>query len=225
MSDSVGERSKHLPVSGSKYWPDGHTHVPVSGFCSFCIKLAPASMHLRSDILTLKNAHMSIYILGKFHTAQASLLLSTQSSFCPLFTELRTMSAIDQVVFELQNFIVNDKASLNPVNLIVKGMEVAQKLPNMSGAEKKALVISALEKVAAGKDGVTGTDDDLIPQEVVASIRAVLEKNLVGDIIDVVADIVKGKFDLQKATDVAKDTVQVAVGCFKGLKLCFGKKK
>ena len=135
------------------------------------------------------------------------------------------MSAIDQVVFELQNFIVNDKASLNPVNLIVKGMEVAQKLPNMSGAEKKALVISALEKVAAGKDGVTGTDDDLIPQEVVASIRAVLEKNLVGDIIDVVADIVKGKFDLQKATDVAKDTVQVAVGCFKGLKLCFGKKK
>lgn len=117
-------------------------------------------------------------------------------------------SSVDVVISQLQAFVVQSGVVPTPAALIAKGMEIVQKqCKDMLGSDKKQLLLMVFEKVAAGKDGVVGTSDDVLPPQVVEIVKMLLEKNLVGDMIDVISAAANGKFELQPA-------VQVAQGCF-----------
>lgn len=44
-------------------------------------------------------------------------------------------------------------------------------------------VMGLLEKLAAGVDGISGTDDDLISQEILETVRILLKHDVVHDIV------------------------------------------
>jgi len=130
-----------------------------------------------------------------------------------------------KIAILLQEGILKGEISKDsPMKLIAKGMEMLETFPNMKGEEKKALLVKVIEKIAAGADGVSGTEDDIIPAAVVESLKIMLEKDLVGDIIQVISSAARGEFNLQQATQVAVETANVAKTCIPALMTCLKKK-
>lgn len=113
----------------------------------------------------------------------------------------------------------------SPMKLIAKGMEIMESFPNMTGEQKKKLIVKVVEKIAAGADGIVGTDDDIIPASVVAGLKTILEKDLVGDVIQVINSAAKGEFKINKATDVVTTGVAVSQACLPSLLAQFKSKK
>lgn len=132
------------------------------------------------------------------------------------------MSEVDQLVFELQDFLSNNPSEVNPTMIIAKAMELVERVKGLSGPEKKDLVLKVIFIVAKGKDGVEGTDDDIISKDVMDNVRILVDKNLVSDVVDVIVSAANGKFDIMRTVQLAQDTTVVATGCFHAL---FGKKK
>jgi hypothetical protein len=122
-----------------------------------------------------------------------------------------TLANIDRVVFALQDAIVNHSVASQAFPLIAKGMELVEQLPLHQADDKKALLFAAFERIAMGQDGMSGTSDDLIPADVLANIRLLLDAHLIEQFADVWADATKGKVSVEKAKPVA-------VGCFTLLK-------
>lgn len=77
-------------------------------------------------------------------------------------------------------------------------MEIMQQYPSLNESEKRALLFQVLKQVAAGKDGVEGTADDIIDAKIVAQLKYMLENNIVQDVMSVVTDAAHGKFDIVK---------------------------
>lgn len=128
---------------------------------------------------------------------------------------------VPQVITDLEAFAKSGKVNVGAMALVAKGMEILKGFENLNGTEKKEVLVAAFSKIAVGKDGVAGTEDDIIPEAVVASVRVLLEKDLIGETIDVFASISKGQFDFSKAASLAGDGITVAKGCFVGTqKLC-----
>jgi len=120
---------------------------------------------------------------------------------------------------ELKTFIIANKDTLkNPFHLVAKAMEVAAKFPGLPGAEKRVLVVKVLRTIAAGADGVEGTEDDILSPEMMKVVRDLLEKDIINDIMDVIMSASKGQFNLQKTVVVAKETAGACVDCFAFLK-------
>jgi hypothetical protein len=130
-----------------------------------------------------------------------------------------------KIAILLQEGILKGEISKDsPMKLIAKGMEMLETFPNMKGEEKKALLVKVIEKIAAGADGIAGTEDDIIPQSVVEALKTILEKDLIGDIIQVIAGAARGEFNLQQAKLVAVETAKVAKSCVPALMTCLKKK-
>jgi hypothetical protein len=115
-----------------------------------------------------------------------------------------------------------ESKSLNAASamtIIHKGMELLNAFPGVSGAEKKRILVSVLEQVSAGSDGILGTADDLLPEATLKSIKVMLEGDLVGDIVDTFVAITKGApVDTQKLVSIGMRLKTVAMGlvqCFK----------
>jgi hypothetical protein len=133
---------------------------------------------------------------------------------------------ISKITLLLQEGILKgDIAKDSPMKLIAKGMEIMESFPNMDGTKKKEMLIKVVEKIAAGADGVAGTDDDIIPVAVVGGLKAILEKDLVGDIIQVITSAAKGEFNINKAMEVAEDVAEVGKACVPSLLACLTKCK
>ena len=104
--------------------------------------------------------------------------------------------------------------------IIVSIMELVENIDTINNSvahersEKKELVIAVLNKLAKGKDGVAGTEDDLISVEKMNSIKMLLESSLVGDFIEVVVKATKGNININKV---------VQSGCISGILRCLGK--
>jgi hypothetical protein len=45
-------------------------------------------------------------------------------------------------------------------------------------------VVSTIEKIAAGADGKLGTDDDIIPSEIINTVKMLLEHRIVHELAD-----------------------------------------
>jgi hypothetical protein len=95
--------------------------------------------------------------------------------------------ALEQVTTSLISKLRVNPSMLNSAVTIVKvGVEIVQGLPNAGSAEeRKLLLIRALEKVAAGADGVQGTSDDLIPATIMNHLKVLLETKMAMDMIGV----------------------------------------
>lgn len=130
-----------------------------------------------------------------------------------------------KIAILLQEGILKGEISKDsPMKLIAKGMEILETFPNMKGEEKKVLLVKVIEKIAAGADGIAGTEDDIIPASVVEALKTILEKDLIGDIVQVIAGAARGEFNLQQAKLVAVETANVAKSCVPALMACLKKK-
>lgn len=118
--------------------------------------------------------------------------------------------------------VVNKQIPANSaMSIIAKGMELMETFPNMNGEQKQSLLMSVIEKVAAGSDGILGTADDILSKETVETLRLILEKNLLTDITHLISDTAKGKFNINKAIQVAQTANTI---CLPLLSKCFKKK-
>lgn len=105
------------------------------------------------------------------------------------------------------------------MTIIHKGMELLNAFPTVSGTEKKRILVSVLEQVSAGSDGILGTADDLLPEATLKSIKVMLEGDLVGDIVDTFVAITKGApVDTQKLVSIGMRLKTVAMGLFECFK-------
>ena len=152
---------------------------------------------------------------------------------------------VDTIVSQLKLLIPQNSSLTNPLNLIVKVMEmVAKEWPVSSGQEKRELLIQVLTVVAAGADGVEGTSDDVLPADLVRSVKLLLDNNLVAGMADILVDAAKGKFtfkdmeNVAKVVDIVEDIVtpeNIAIvekriddakhGCLELLRTCLGMKR
>jgi hypothetical protein len=102
--------------------------------------------------------------------------------------------------------VVNTLAPASTIkDVIVRVIECVDKFPDMTGPEKRDSAIDLLRTIAKGRDGVTGTADDIIPVGVLDALQNVIDTNIIGDMIDLVVDATKGKFDINSAKEIVKD--------------------
>lgn len=123
-------------------------------------------------------------------------------------TELKSL-----VAFKLEQ-AMKTMGNINAVALVAKGMELLAQYPTLNESEKKALLFQVLQTIAAGKDGVQGTSDDVIDTKTLAQLKFMLENNIVQDMVSVIEDVAAGKFKLDKAK-----------GLISKLVMCFGAKE
>jgi len=117
-----------------------------------------------------------------------------------------------KIAILLQEGILKGEISKDsPTKLIAKGMEIMETFPNMSGQQKKEMLFRIIEKLAAGADGIAGTDDDIIPATTVAALKMILEKNLLEDIVQVITSAAKGEFDINLIKKTTQEVVTVVV--------------
>jgi hypothetical protein len=67
--------------------------------------------------------------------------------------------------------------------------QVTSRYSGLSKEERKGVMVRVLEEVAAGKDGVLGTSDDLIPQPVLASMRVLINSDVVPSLLDMLLEL------------------------------------
>lgn len=122
---------------------------------------------------------------------------------------------IDDVVRNLRKEI-ESRADLlkNPLNIVAVGMELMNSYPRLSGSEKKMALIQALSTIADGADGIAGTEDDVIPKPMMDTIKALIEGKLIHHVVNLIADVSKGRFDLGQAVETAKEAQDACGGCF-----------
>lgn len=130
---------------------------------------------------------------------------------------------VEKLAVALKEAIVNKEfENKSPIFVISKGMEVLNRVPELTGGTKKRILVSAIERIAHGRDGIAGTDDDLLPVEYVQMLKVIIENNIVDGIIDIISDASKGRFDISKAADFAKTAGSTCVPeCFQ---IIFAKK-
>lgn len=130
---------------------------------------------------------------------------------------------IAKVSLMLQEAIVKKEVDASSAMvLIAKGMEIMETYKDLQGNQKKELLVKVMEKVASGSDGIVGTEDDLIPKETVDTLKSLLTQNLLGQVMSIVKDAARGKFNLQATISVA---TEVKKKCLPGLLACFKKVK
>lgn len=86
-------------------------------------------------------------------------------------------------------------------NIIVKSMELLHSFhafQHLNGNDKKQYLLAAVTEIAKGEDGISGTADDLIPAHIVTALRILVDGDFVGDIVEIIIDASRGKFDLNK---------------------------
>lgn len=119
-----------------------------------------------------------------------------------------------KIAIMLQESILNGEiVKDSPMKILTKGIEIMESFPNMSGEQKKIMIVKVVEKIAAGADGIVGTEDDIIPGNVVASLKMLLEQDLIGDIVGVITSAAKGEFNINKAVEVVNDVVKLSNDC------------
>ena len=131
---------------------------------------------------------------------------------------------VAQAEFILTEALKSNEIKLDSAMMIVgKGMEVVQRFQYLDGKLKKKLLLEIITRIAAGADGIAGTADDLIPAKTMATLKMMLESDLVDETINLVASVAKGEFklgDLTKLGQTAMAAVTAAGGPAKVFSSC-----
>lgn len=120
---------------------------------------------------------------------------------------------LPQITFALEEHVRNTHGLAKPMELVGMGMQFMERYSHLTGAEKKEMFVKALEYIANGKDGVAGTEDDVVPKKTIDTIKLMLDAGIVEQTIDLVSDIAKGKYDINKAVTSIVEVSQ-KTGCF-----------
>jgi hypothetical protein len=84
------------------------------------------------------------------------------------------------------------------LDIISMIMEIAEKIFLRDPIAKKNLVLSIIERISKGLDGIEGTSDDIISQETMNTIRVLLQNNLIEEIINGLIKVSKQLFNFNK---------------------------
>ena len=84
----------------------------------------------------------------------------------------------------------------NAPAIIVKGMELLEKIKEISGAEKVQYLAEAVGNLT--KAGLLSDQQEL-------AVRVLLQDNLLQDLVSVIADASKGRFDINKIVEVVEE--------------------
>lgn len=109
-------------------------------------------------------------------------------------------------------------STYNAIDAIKSLLTFINEYDDLSIKEKKELLVSLLEDIASGKDGVLDTDDDVLPYSVVEGIRLLIDTNLIPSIIDLVCQSVH----LKTGKTVCNVFVALVTSLFS---CCFTRKK
>jgi hypothetical protein len=131
--------------------------------------------------------------------------------------------SIEPDTLVLNSFILTIKQAIrdkkipvnNPFTIITKSMEILEKVRGMSGKEKKAYIVNAIEAIARGDDGIFGTTDDLIPERVVLTLKTMIEQDMIGNAVQLVTDATKGKFDINTAQKTCLPIISNIMACIR----------
>lgn len=125
---------------------------------------------------------------------------------------------VQKAVVYIQEGIIQGNIDVNdPIALIEEIFKVIKSVMGdlNEGEYIKHIALEAIKRIAAGADGIAGTDDDLIPVDVVQKISSLINSGVVTNIIDFVAS--------------HEAIIKVAAPCMKPffgkLLMCFGGKK
>ena len=109
---------------------------------------------------------------------------------------------LDGVVSELTSLLISNACN-NPVTLIAHAMEiVAKHFPTTDTNAKKEMVMKVIKVVAAGADGIEGTNDDLISSYTVSKLKVLLECDLVDNVTDTLIGLTEGKVSVGKLSSI-----------------------
>jgi len=107
---------------------------------------------------------------------------------------------VQKAVVFIEEAILQKKLDVSsPMGIISAALGIVQNIGAMTLEEQKQITLKAIERIAAGADGISGTDDDLIPVAVVQKISALLNADVVGSILDFIGNLPVPK--------------EIAVGC------------
>ena len=97
---------------------------------------------------------------------------------------------VQKAILFIQEAILKKKIDVNdPFKLIKDGFLLVASLGVSSDRNvQKQITLKAIERIAAGADGISGTDDDLIPVEIVQKLGALVNTNLLGNAIDFISE-------------------------------------
>lgn len=86
--------------------------------------------------------------------------------------------------------LANHEIATKPMEIIKLLMKMVDVEKVLTGAEKKDLVIKVLQDVCVGKDGISGTEDDIIPEHVVDGIVALIRSGIIDEVITLLHTVV-----------------------------------
>lgn len=92
----------------------------------------------------------------------------------------------------------------NVIELITLGMEIVEKFPDLKGEDRSKILINALDEVAKGKDGLVGTDDDVIPANILEPLKTIMSLGIVQDIIAQIIRATKGKLTINNMISLGR---------------------
>lgn len=117
---------------------------------------------------------------------------------------------LQEIVVLIKNSIKNKSVDTTSVmKLIVICMEIMENMDNMNidNNDKKQYVILAIQEIAKGDDLILGTADDTISPQVYESLIAMINRDLVNEVIDIICLASKGELDVNKVK-------KTCYGCF-----------
>ena len=94
---------------------------------------------------------------------------------------------------------LRERPGLGAAQAIAACMSAMNGFPELPGADKKAVLVQALTEVAKGKDGQANTADDVLSPEMLETVRLLIDSNVLGGLIDALADVAAGRFGLAGA--------------------------
>ena len=96
---------------------------------------------------------------------------------------------VDDIILQFREAVVKKDVDIKPIPIIKFLVKVIDVDNLLTENQKKLLVIKTLTILCAGKDGITGTYDDLIPECVLKDLISLIESGVIGDVITLIRTV------------------------------------
>lgn len=106
---------------------------------------------------------------------------------------------LKNIMKKLQEQLIRiQKDNVTATFLIKVGFEVVYNYKELNThAVRKEYLLKALETIAKGKDGILGTEDDLIPEPVLHQLQTMIDTDMLQGVVQLVSDAFYGKLKVK----------------------------
>jgi hypothetical protein len=97
---------------------------------------------------------------------------------------------LDKIIKFVKLNIKNKTVNYNSAtDLILCCINIIKNYEILSEEQKKQYIILVIEEISKGDDGISNTIDDLIPENVIITLRKILEQNILSDLVNIISRI------------------------------------